>query len=141
MNYCTSISADVTVHHYEIASQDIVDAFGKIPSRSHDKGDKRTRGSRSEYKDTYCRFVVAEERSSQPEEIIDLCLKPITAMLEKLDGFLSSGGSVWIIIKLHDPNFVQLNVDRQLISKLNDIGVSLSIENHFLNDRRHVRLG
>ena len=131
MNYCTSISADVTVRHYEIASQDIVDAFGKIPSRSHDKGDKRTRGDRSEYKDTYCRFVLAEKRNAHPEEIIDLCLKPIERMLEKLDGFLGSGGSVWIIIKLHDRNFVQLNVEQKLISKLNDIGVSVSIENHF----------
>jgi len=130
MKYCTLMSADVMTRHYEIDTQKMIDAFGMVASKSHTKGDTRTLGNHSEYKDNQCRFVVAENLDVDPEEMIDLCLKPITLILQTLDGFIRSGGTIWIILKLHDPSFVQLNLERKVISKLADVGVELAIENH-----------
>ncbi len=127
MKYETVLSADVLLLHPSMSVQEIEHFIGMSAIKSHSVGDMRILGDKSVYKNSYCKFQVFHKLVRDPEAALDKCMKILPSAY---DNFSMSGGEIWIILKIYDPNFVQLNFDSTYFEELHKLSANLAIENH-----------
>ena len=126
MEYTTNLTCKVSVYHYSASVLEIEQAVGRKASKSANRGDARPRADSPPFDRSSAHFDIVQQQEVEPAQAISKCLDVIAAATS-VD--LLSEGSVWITVGLYDPDFVQINLEDELLKRLGDAGVSLAIEN------------
>lgn len=126
MEYSTNLTCKVSIYHYSASVPEIEEAIGRKASRSANRGDPRPRAESPPFDRSSAHFEIVKQQEIEPAQAIAECL----AVIESSDSTdLLNSGSIWIILGLFDPEFVQVNLEDSLLKRLGDASVGLAIEN------------
>ena len=126
MEYRTNLTCRFSIYHYSASVSEIEEAIGRKASKSVNRGDPRPRADSPPFDRSSAHFDIVELGEHEPAQAISDCLDVVEA---SSSADLLNNGSVWIIVGLYDPRFVQINIEDSLLKRLGDAGVSLAIEN------------
>ena len=125
VEYTTDLTCKISVYHYSASVSEIEDAVGRKATKSVNRGDARPRADSPPHDRSSAHFEIVQRQDIEPAQAISECLDVIEAASK---GILGTG-SVWVIVGLHDADFVQINFEDDLLKRLGNIGASLALEN------------
>ena len=128
MKYPTKMSAVVKVWHPSLAVREIERAIGRSSSISHQVGERRTRGDKAPYHDTYCAFDLVSSRVIDSVDLIRKCLGILVRRKAALSTLLGSGGKAVLSVRLEDREFVQFYMEPAQLTAFATLGAGLVFE-------------
>jgi len=126
VEYKTNLTCKFSLYHYSATVSEIEEAMGRKASKSVNRGDPRPKADSPPFDRSSAHFDIVNMGEHEPARAISDCLDIIEASSSTE---LIDNGSLWIIVGLYDPEFVQVNLEDSLLKRLGDAGVSLTIEN------------
>ncbi|PHR52485.1 MAG: hypothetical protein COA47_17790 [Robiginitomaculum sp.] len=130
MKYKTTAGVAIILHSPEIDVSTILDPIKNKLERSHKKGEKKIPDGDVSYHDYMARFCLRERSVFDiGTELMSICTKLIKlkTIFDKINN--KPGGSIWIIVRLYDPEYILFNIEQPVIHLLDRLGVGFSIEN------------
>jgi hypothetical protein len=129
MEYATLIRGEIVVTHPALTVADLISHL-QVPQvvASHATGERRSRGQGA-YAESFCRCLIAPAQNVSLGETISACMLPIRSLLTRYLSFHADGGRTYVVAALFDREFIQLDVDEEMIAALRDCCNSLTIEN------------
>jgi hypothetical protein len=126
MEYATTLTCKVSVYHYSASVSEIEEAIGRTAFKSVNRGDPRPRADSPPFDRSSAHFEIVKQQEIEPARAIAECLEIIESSAST---DILSNASIWIIVGLLDPNFVQVNLEDSLLKRIGGASVSLAIEN------------
>lgn len=127
MHYETTFSAHIDIRHYEISCRDMAQFFGLEEARVLREKGKTRIGAKQADKESAIEVPVDDVKRGFVEGSIVKACDTIKAATLPAD-FINEG-SIWIVIRLYDQDFVELHFDSEIIQSLAEAGSQISIEN------------
>lgn len=129
MEYRTTAEIAMFIRSEKHDISNILDPFGWRREAAHQKGEKRKLGDKSPYFDSVVRYCLRERSIIDVGSAIISACGQLSEIEEQMEQILTSGGCAWLIIRLYDANFIQLNFDTSVIKALEKFGLALTIVN------------
>lgn len=129
MSYSFLASADLRLWHPTLTVEEFERACRTKSTTSHSKGMRSPYGDRTEYRDNYCSMEIVARDVHDPHRIIIKCLNLIGQLIKAEPQFRETGGRVWIILKIYDPEFLQITLNLKQMSELLKYGAAICFEN------------